>query len=227
MPLYNASPITGARCTGIEPGTPVYSFGSFNGNVGPCIFMPTASAEDSGNVITLTGQIISGNIPAVGQLVTTLGLSNVADQTNTPILSVGTFSARGAGSFTYADSTDAGTIASAPDSGQCLVPQAEVPEALAVSEGQQFSLGTYANLINAARNIQWELEYPSAPTSVVMNLEASMTDDDSQYQILDTSSNPGGETRYVQVVAFNFIRITCSATAGGTDPSVIAKITVR
>lgn len=226
MSIYNASPLA-PNCQGIEPSTPAYSFGSFNGNVGPCVFVVTASAESSGNVITLTGFITSGNIPSVGQLVTTLGLSNVADQTNTPVLSVGTFSAAGAGSFTYADSTSAGLIASAPDSARCEVVPVEVPEPLTVATGQQFSLGTYANGLNASRNIEWSTEYPSAPSSVTMNLEASLSDVDGQYQVLDTSANASGETRYVQNVAFPFIRAKCPAFSGGSSPSVLVKFIVK
>ena len=207
------------------PGQPGYSLVSFSDHIPTTQMTVTQSSESSGNVITLHVKVVSGPIPTTSQFVSTTGLLNVPNQTAEAITGATINATTGVGTITFADATAAGTIALAKDAGVVLVPQLEVSTALTNSlKGQQFAIGSFGGVNTDNVTIAWETEFPSAPSTVTMLLQAAIRDIDSEYQTLDTSVNAGGELRYVQNVRFNFLRVICTATSGGTSPTVVAKI---
>lgn len=222
---YLASPFN-ALATLLFPGQVGYSLGSYNDKIPTTQMSVTSSSESSGNVITLHVKVVSGPIPTTSQFVSTQSLTNVANQTNEAILSVTINAGTGIGTITFADVTSAGTIANAPDAGVVLAPQIAVAVALTDTlKGIQFTPGNYGGYNPNQKGLTWQTAFPSPPSTVTMVLQAAQVDQDSEYEDLDTSSNAAGELRYIQNVTFNFYRIICTATSGGSSPTVIATIT--
>lgn len=93
MPAYNNTPFKPAPKLLIA-GWPEYLLGSFNFDV-PWGKVAITSASAG----TLTGVIVEGNIPAVGDLISTQGTS--ADVTSTPITGVVANAATGVVTLTY------------------------------------------------------------------------------------------------------------------------------
>lgn len=74
----------------------------------------------------------------------------------------------------------------------------------------------------AQRQLSWSTEFPSAPVSVKMDLQAAMRDVEAEYVTIDSSTNVGGEVRTIQSNLI-FFRLVATTVSGGTNPSVIAK----
>lgn len=240
MPPYVVAPIGfGSKNPPamLLPGQPFNSFGTYSDTIPSTRMNVFQSAESAGNVITLSCNMWEGPIPVVGQKITTYGLTNVLNASGFVITAVTGFGTSdtvgsaawaasvGTGTVSYDDPDDTGLIAAAPDFSLALCPQQAVPDALSVSSGLECAL-QFDRANDKANIVAWSFSFPSAPSSVTMNLEAALEDTDGAYQVLDTSSNASGELRYVQNVRFNFLRMTCSATEGGSSPTVIGQILI-
>jgi hypothetical protein len=225
MPSFNASPF-GPNPTLLLPGQAGYSWGSFSDRVPTTkLFVLTSACNGSGHG-TITANIWEGTLPTTSQLISTHGLTRVADVTNAAIVSVAQNATTGVVTIVYALAGSA--VLAGTDTAMVLVPQVEVPEAMpsAPQAGAAFALGSFAGLNTNGRTIAWKTSFPSAPSSVTMYLEAAIQNVNAQYQVLDTSTNPAGDLRYVDVSKFNFVRVKVYATSGGSSPSVIAAILV-
>src|SRR5437762_2356386 len=111
MPPYVTSPV-GRNVIQAVPGLPAYGFGSLNRLVAPTR-MNISSGSLSGNVATITGTVIEGNIPTVGQLVTVAGCSNSAyNVTNVAIASVSAAASPDVGVYTITFALTHANIAS-------------------------------------------------------------------------------------------------------------------
>jgi hypothetical protein len=231
MPAYSSSPFSQTPAL-LLPGQAGYSWGSFNDHVPTCKIFAFTSAVNGSNVATVTGKIWEGNVPTVASgfsVISTQGLARIANVTNAAVSSISYNATTGVVTIVYPCTNT--TVVSGADSGFILLPQQELPELLsgigtAPVAGSAFAIGSFAGLNSNGRTIAWATEFPSQPASVTMYLEAAIENLDAQYLILDTSTNPAGDLRYVDVTKFNFVRIKVSAFSGGTAPSVIAKILV-
>jgi hypothetical protein len=85
---------------------------------------------------------------------------------------------------------------------------------------QQFALPSYAGFPENGRTIRWQTLYGSSPTSVNVALQTAMTDSDSQYATIDSSTATAGEARTVTCVRANFIRAKVSSISGGSGVTV-------
>ena len=230
MPAYNTSPFTQTPSL-LLPGQAGYSFGSFNDHLPTVKIFALTSAVNGSNVATVTGKIWEGNVPTTAagfKTVSTQGLANIANVTNVTITSISYNTSTGVITLVY-PCTNA-TFVAAADTGLILIPQSEVPELLsaytAPAAGSAFALGSFAGLNTNGRTIAWKSEFPSAPASVTLYLEAALQNVDAQYLVLDTSTNTAGDLRYVDVTKFNFVRVKVYAYSGGSSPSIIAAILV-
>jgi hypothetical protein len=228
MPAYNASPFSATPAL-LLPGQAGYSFGSFSDHV-PTTKLFVLTSAVSSNVATITANIWEGPLPTTSQFITTNGLTRIPNVTNVAIASVAQNATTGVVTITFAD-VHSGTVAPGTDHAMVLAPQIEVPELLSgigtpPVAGSAFAIGSFAGLNPNGRTIAWATEFPSQPSSVTMYLEAAIENLDAQYLVLDTSTNPAGDLRYVDVTKFNFVRIKVDAFSGGTAPSVIGKILV-
>ncbi len=228
MPAYSTSPFSKTPAL-LLPGQAGYSWGSFNDHVPSCKIFALTSAVNGSNVATVTGKVWEGNVPTIASgfsIISTQGLARIANVTNVTITSISYNATTGVVTIVYPCTNS--LVVSGADTGLILLPQQELPELLSgitpPQAGSAFAIGSFAGLNVNGRTIAWQTEFPSAPSTVTMYLEAAIENLDAQYQILDTSTNVLGDLRYIDVTKFNFVRIKVQATTGGTAPSVIAKL---
>jgi len=224
MPAYVSTPF-GPKPETLQPGTPGYSFGSFNANA-PTTKMFVSKTGSSAGTATITVQVVEGNIPIVGALITITGTqqgAGVFNVANAAITAVSITAATGAGTIQFAL---AGTVATSGDAGLALVPTPEVGEALAVLAGKAFAVPYVVGQNDNERSVSWQLNYPSAPATVSVSLQGSLEDVDGLYQTIDTSTNVNGELRVATLSNYRFLRLKSTIATGGTNPTIIGRIFV-
>ncbi len=126
--LYVKSPFKPTP-TLLVQGRPEYVFGSWNDNTGSTLGNIISDSAVT-TTATVTFQILSGNAPAVGSLITVVGAANSANfnVTNAQIITASTTSA-GVCTVTYAI-TSSSVPAGTPDGGQIVIPQPELGDIL-------------------------------------------------------------------------------------------------
>ena|SRR5258708_1302244 len=96
--------------------------------------------------------------------------------------------------------------------------------------GRQFAIRTVIQGSDTqnAPAITWSTEFPSAPSTVAVDLEGAIRDVEAEYVKIDESTNAAGEVRTVAwgITKFNFLRIKVKTSTGGTLPTIIAKFIV-
>lgn len=246
MPAYITSPFKPVPKLAVA-GTPEYLFGSYNDRTSPTLgFVISDSAVTTTG--TLTFQIMSGNIPIVGALITVVGTANASGNfnvTNGAILSVTTTSA-GVCTVTYAISSST-VAANTPDGGQVVIPQPEVGETIAVATASVPVATPYNNPeMQQGKSLSATVTLPNTGnlSSITVVLQGADFDVDSEYRTVHTftttgatnnkynfqsgedvltaaspaASNPGG----VNVPNYRFWRFNFTAVTGSGP--VIAKI---
>ena len=224
MPVYSTNPF-GAPPETLQPGQPGYAFGSFNANA-PTTKMIVSKTASTGGTATVTVQVVEGNIPIVGALITIRGTSQgagVFNVTNASITAVSITATTGQGTIQFAL---AGTVASSGDAGIALVPTPEVGEFLAVQASKAFAVPYATGFNDNERSITWQLNYPSAPAVVSVSLQGSLEDVDSLYSTIDTSTNVNGEERVTTLSNFRFLRLKVTQASGGTNATIVGRIFV-
>lgn len=228
MTAYISSPF-GPTPVLLQSDRPEFLLGGFSDTTSPTRFQVTNVALTS-NVATVTGTVISGNIPAVGSLITIQGVSATNSEfnvTNVAVASVSISATTGIGTITF-PLTHANVTAVA-DSGIALVPQPITFEALA--NGSSKAAATPNNDPNedGARTFQAQVFFGSLPTTATVTVQASAIDQDSAYQTLGTVATVVGgvvtlsEAQY-QLTMSRFLRFNISGVTGGTSPTIAAVI---
>lgn len=227
MPAYIVSPLDGVPPM-LLPGIPGYSFGGLVTDL-PTVRMLVTSVAISGDVATLGVEMVEGDIPAVGSLISVRGTqthnsagSPYFNVSNVALTAVSINSLTGVGTVSFALS--ATNVSTTPDAGEAAVPVPETAETCANATGLQFGLQPASGLPNNSRDVEWSTETPSAPSDYEAHLQASMTDADADYVDIDTMSAPG--TQIVNGVRANFLRVKIDGVEGGSSPTIIAKILV-
>lgn len=82
--------------------------------------------------------------------------------------------------------------------------------------GAQFALPQPGGFPEQGRTVRWQTVFATAPTSVSLSLQGAMSDVDSDYSTLDTSTATAGEARTVTGVRAKFLRVKCNSASGGT-----------
>lgn len=224
MPPYLTNP--NAPVGMLLSGIPGYAFGSKN-LLRPTVRAFVTSVAVAANVVTLGVQMVDGFIPAVGDLITVLatttdaGGANVA---NVALTGVNINALTGAGTFTYP--ATAGNQATTPDSGQVYVAVPEVAEAASVKKSQAFAI---QNTIGRGYGISWAYTFPSAPASASIQLEGAINNQDSEFTLIGNAQT--GVTGYTEIISttpelVNFVRLNLTALSGGSNPTVIGKISI-
>ena len=226
MPLYIETPLDGIPPM-LLPGIPGYLFGSFNPDL-PTARMLVTSVAITGNVATLGVQMVEGDIPAVGSLISVRGTqtaSGAANVTNVALASVSISSLTGIGTVTFAlIHANVATDSSPTAAGEAAVPVPEVGDAMTNKTSLQFSMQPASGLPNNSRDLEWTIETPSAPSSFSAALQIADTDADGDYTTIDTSTAVG--SRQVAGVRANFVRCVLSSVTGGSSPTVIVKVLI-
>lgn len=241
MPAYVLSPFKPTPPLAVA-GTPNYLIGSYNDKTGPTLGNVISNSAVT-TTATLTFQIISGNIPAVGALITVVGCANSANfnVTNVAIASVST-TAAGVCTVTYTiSSTSQGTT---NDGGQVIIPQPEVGETISGAYKSIPIARPYNNPnVQEGQSLTATLNLGSGLSAVTCSLQGADFDVDSEYtdvHVFGTSglqvfqsgqdtiaqsatpgvvtANPGG----VNIVDWRFYRFKITSVTG--SGAVIGKI---
>lgn len=133
MSFYNTSPFAQTPRLMVQ-GTVEYLFGSLNMDIAPTQGT-IISDSAAGTTGTATVQILSGNVPLPGSLITIVGSSNNANfnVTNAVILTVSAANVPDNGIYILTFTMSTTTQATLADTGQFIVPQPEVGDALTTS----------------------------------------------------------------------------------------------
>lgn len=197
MPVYQATPFKQSPQLLVQ-GRPEYVFGSFLDKTGPTLGNVISDSAVT-TTATLKFQVLSGNAPAVGSLITVVGAANSANfnVTNAVILTASTTDA-GVATVTYAiSSTSQATL---PDGGQVQVPQPElgdilvspttvssVPVAVPASPSQQSGKSLSATVKLPAQ----QLGVSSTLSAVTVVIQGANFDEDKQYNTIGTLTAAG------------------------------------
>lgn len=224
MPPYVSSPVGPAPKLLVQ-GVSSYLFGSRA--TGPTRLLQVTNVALTGNVATLTVLVREGNIPAIGDLITVRGTSSTAglfNVSNIALASVSITAATGVGTVTFA--LVHADVVSAPNAGQAYIPVPETGETLANGTSVAVAIPEGNNLNENGITITWSTRFPSAPATCTMTLQASMVDEDSQYQTLDSSTSVTVDLRLITLTRFRFLRVVASNVTGGTLPTAVVRVDI-
>lgn len=224
MPAYSNDPTVAVALA--LPGTPVYVWGSLSDRIAPTK-MTISNVALTSNVATLTVQVIEGNIPAVGQLVTVHGTQtssgafNVTAQT---ITGVSINAVSGAGTITFA--LTHANISSTPDSGLAIAPQAITFEAVSTNENSVPVALPMAQDGKSISGFSAEVVWAAGTSAGAVAVQCS--DDNSNggdYQTVSTITYPN--TRYDPAgLSAQFVRLSLSTALTGAS-TIAARILAR
>jgi hypothetical protein len=230
MPAYQLTPFKKTP-TLMVPGYATYLWGSWNDLTGP-----TTGNILSDSAVTTTAtvklQILSGNVPKAGALITVVGAANSVNfnVTNAAILTVSaaTYPDSGIYTVTFAiTSTTQGTLA---DAGQFIIPQPELGEALTAVASMPAVMPYGNSTYNQNQGLTAVVSFPSLPTSVIVYLQQAVQDMDSEYATVATVATVAGGvvTTGPQITVDptlgRFFRFSNGTVVGGTLPTIIAKL---
>jgi hypothetical protein len=180
MPAYQLTPFK-QPVQLLIPGTPSYVLGSFNNRTGPTLGK-VISDGGNGTTATVVVQILSGNAPLLGSLITIVGTANSAgayNVTNAVISSVSTDMNSGISTISFLSATSqAGT----PDGGQFQIPQPEVGETVFTGTSVPVNSSYSTASPDQGKVITVNVNFPTPPTTVSgVFLQAANFDIDSDY----------------------------------------------
>lgn len=222
MTAYDNTP--NSKVEMLIPGRPSYAYGSRA--PGPTCRMIIDHDSVTTNVVTLAVTIVEGNIPLVGDLIYVYATANSAgalnETTGIAISGVNITASTGKGTITYPLTT--GNQANTPDVGYALSTPQELSEALVVGKSRALAI---QNTIGRGYGITWAYTLPSAPSTIAIQLEGAINDNDAEYTIIGSSQTT--TTGYNTIIAtvpelVNFVRLHVTGTTGGSSPTIIGKI---
>lgn len=224
MSLYQKTPFKQVP-TLLVQGRPEYVFGSWQDRTGPTLGNVISDSAVT-TTATLIFQVISGNAPVVGSLITVVGASNSVNfnVTNAQILTV-TVTAAGIATVTYAiTSTTQGVLA---DGGQVIVPQPELGDILAVFPASSVPVACPSSPGNqSGKSLSAVVKLPaqqlgvaSTLTAVTIVIQGANFDEDAQYATIGTltaaGTSAGGPNTYEWQAGQGFSATTSNTTALG------------
>ena len=222
------------------PGVPCYLAGHPS-HGGPTTRLKITRTSLATNVVTLTGTVVEGNIPSVGDLIYVSGLTRDSGGLNTSvgiaIASVSINATTGVGTITYP--ITAANLADAAEAGDAYITAADVPETNVPSQAYQ-AVAVQRDVAQhgAERTATIWVNYPSAPASIKWSLQGAMENNDAEYVDLLADIAAGGTFSDSGAPAFNsssaqfypgswnFFRFKDTGSSGGTLPTVVARIII-
>jgi hypothetical protein len=223
-PAYSSNPLQRIKLA--LPGIPVYCWGSLSSTIAPSR-MTINHVAISSNVATLTVQVIEGNIPAVGALVTVTGTQTASGAFNVTaqaITAVSIDATTGAGTISYAlTHADVGSTA---DSGLAVAPQATTFEAVSTNENSEAIALPMAQDGKSLSGFSAEVAW--APGTSAGAVSVQCTDDNSNsgdWQTVSTITYPS--TRYDPAgLSAHFVRLQLSTALTGAS-TIAGRILAR
>lgn len=190
MPFFNKSPFAAAVKL-LYAGVAEYLFGSWPQDVSPTKMYVTSVAIAT-NVATLGVTVYEGNIPAVGSLISVQGTQNAAGAFNVTnaVLTGVAIGSTGSGTVTFA--LTGADLATAAAAGISIVPQPEVPEAIAAGASVAVAMSNNSFGGDLDRTVTAVCNFPTLPTAVTVELQGSMFLDDVQFVNLGVIATVAG-----------------------------------
>jgi len=232
LPAWTNDPNT--PINSLIPGVPAYSAGSRpNTPRGKFLITQTAVAA---NVVTLTGALVEGNTPSIGDLIyvykTTRGAGALNTTVAIAISAVSINALTGVGTISYPVTT--GNLGTASDPGYAFIDSAEVAEASVPNQGYTaFAIPRPTSDIQD-RSMTITVSYPSAPAAILFSLQGAPRNVDTEYIDLiknetaagtySDSGASGSSSTQLWPGAWNFARYKDKGSSGGSSPTVIAKL---
>ena len=164
----------------LQKGVPAYLFGSFSQQRGNTQLGLSTDAI-AANVATVTGQLISGPLPNVGDLVSITNSTNSSGAFNVnrdPITAVSFVASTNIMTLTFA-LTGSNQSATA-DGGTVIVEPAEVPEALA-NNTASVACVIQAPEGDSQYTVPVAVTFPTMPTAVTVTLQRALKDQNAEY----------------------------------------------
>lgn len=223
MPAYNQNPLAKVKLA--LPGYASYFWGSLSDTISPTR-MTISNVALTSNVATLTVQVVEGNVPVAGQLVTVTGTqtsSGAFNVTQVALASVSINATTGAGTITYA-LTHANVSATA-DSGLAVAPQQTSYEAVTAAESSQAIALPMAQDGKSISGFSVEIAWASGTSAGIVAVQVSDDNANSgDYQTVSTISYPN--TRYDPAgLSAQFVRLNLTSLAGAT--TIAARVLAR
>lgn len=222
MPYYIVSPFHPTPKL-LVSGQPEYVFGSFNDRTGPTLGY-VISDSGNGTTSTVKFQVVSGNLPVVGALVTIIGTANASggyNVTNVAIVSVSTpdSGASGVVTITFLNTANSGA---AVDFGQVEIPQPVLGEAIVAGASYPIAFPFNNPNIQQGRTLSVKVTCPTIPTALTIQVQESTTiDKDSEYvnvgspSVIATSAfDAQGGLIVITATAGRFYRVNLTGLTG-------------
>jgi len=232
MPQYIKSPFKPTPAS-LQAGSPTYLFGSFDDRSSPTQGPVLTTNSNGTTTATVVFQILSGNIPSVGDLVTVAGAANSANfnVTNVPILTVSCTTA-GVCTITYTITSTASPTSPTADIGQVVVPRIEISENLQNGASVPVAVPAQNPQPNQGRILTAVVSFPTVPNAATVYLQEAVRDIDSEYTniatvavISNSAISPGSGTVFSTAVEVSgrFYRFNVTGVVG-VGGSIIGKI---
>lgn len=232
MTQYVTSPFKPPVQLGVA-GTPSYLLGSYNDKTGPT---QGYVISDSGSTTTgtLVFQIVSGNVPVSGSLITVVGTTNGSGNMNVTNAAVTVVSTTLQGVCTVTYTISSSTFPSTQDFGQVIILQPEVAETISGSSYSSVPVARPFNNpnIQEGQSLTATLNLPSGGTlsGITAVLQGADFDIDSEYKTIHTfASVTGAGTSETFQTGSDTQFITATAAPGtiGSNPGGVNLLNYR
>jgi hypothetical protein len=225
MPVYDKTGFVNVKS--VVAGQPVYLFGGFNSITAPCKFQIT-NVSSSGTTATLTGYVREGNVPLVGDLISTQGLQSLTNVVTVPLTAVNLDPLLGTGTISFLDSQ---TVSSIADAGVANIPISEKSESLVNGSSMAVAVPYNNAATDGARTVKVVVTFPILPNAAVVTLQGAISNYDTEFQDLVTAITIVGGTPTVgeasiTLEAGRFYRVHVTGVVLAGSPaggSIIAK----
>lgn len=220
-PLYITSPFKPSPVLLIS-GRAQYLFGSCSDRTGPTIGFVVSVHSNGSTTGTVVFQIMSGNLPAVGSLISIVGTTVGGGNFNVTNATILTESDNGNQvTVTFAIVSTATPTSATADSGQVMIPQPEVGETLVNGASVPCAVSFSTASPDQDRAFAAVVSFPTLPTAAVVTLQQAVIDLDAEYAdiatVISVSSSAivsGGQIT-VDPVLGKFFRFNVSGHTGG------------
>lgn len=228
MPAYVTSPFKQPVAL-LMAGTPYYVFGSFDDKSSPTQG-PVVSTQGTTTTATLVFRVLSGNAPTAGELITVIGTTRDGGNFNVTNATIATATTTDDGISTVTYTKVSGTVGTAADAGQVMIPRIEVGEALVNGATVPCNVAFAQTIQDQGKTVNATVSFTGSPTTATAYLQGAIFDKDSEYEDLGIIANAGsptsGPTLEVADSAYRFYRVRFANVVGGSSPKAIAKITI-
>jgi len=238
MSSYNKAPVPFKPVPVLAvSGRPTYLWGSWDDKSAPTQGTVISNSA-SGTTATLVFQILSGNIPLVGDLITVISSANSGGVFNVTNAVLVTVSCTIAGVCTVTYTIASTSQVSTPDVGQVLCPRSEIGETFANGASAPVSVAPNNSAPQQGRTLTLSTTVTGSPSTGLVDLQGANQDIDSQYETLapiaggsvsghafDATTQTSSDASYADyTMNYRFYRVINSSVTGGTNPTIISKL---